>query len=101
MRRKYQRRLRHWKQQFNKDAKFIFAKPMNYAGKQYAAGAKIPKELAAQKTKLRRFWEGRVIELADFAYKSVLPDVAVRETLTLKGKKQKPKPEAEELDPWE
>jgi hypothetical protein len=60
------RKFRHWKQQFNKDAAFVWRKSLLY-GKGYTKiGGKIPKDLAADRNRLRRFWEAGVIELAEF-----------------------------------
>lgn len=64
--RKMVRRLRHWKQRFNKDAEFIFQRPLTYCGVAYEPGDAIPETLALNKTKLRRFWESHTIQLAEF-----------------------------------
>lgn len=66
------RRLRHWKQRFNRDAKFVWRVRTVYAGREYWPGDTIPKDLEDRPTKLRRFWESRRIELAEFE----APDVA-------------------------
>jgi len=76
------RTLRHWKQRFQKDAEFIWRRPVTWQGKQVKAGDLIPKSLAENPTKLRRFWESRAIELAQFEE----PDV-------LTGQKHEPTPE--------
>ena len=60
------RKLRHWKQRFDKNAAFIWSKSRTYAGVAFVPGDKIPDELNAHKAKLRRFWESNVIELAEF-----------------------------------
>ena len=60
------RRLRHWKQRFNPRVVFICRRRMNWGGVVYEPGDPIPEELAANKTKLRRFWEAHWIELAEF-----------------------------------
>lgn len=60
------RKLRHWKQRFVKGAAFVWNKPTVYAGTRYNPGEPLPEDLAAQPTKLRRFWESRMIALADF-----------------------------------
>jgi len=80
--RKKVRTLRHWKQRFQKDAEFIWRRPITWQGKIVKAGDPIPKDLQENKTKLRRFWEARVIELAQFEE----PDV-------LTGQKPEPTPE--------
>ena len=60
------RRLRHWKQRYAPNAAFIFRRRMLFGGKICHPGEQIPAELAANKAKLRRFWEGQIIELAEF-----------------------------------
>lgn len=65
------RRLRHWKQQFQKDAKFIWRRALVWDGKKSVVGEEIPESLFTNKAKLRRFWEAKAIELADFS----APDV--------------------------
>ncbi len=60
------RRLRHWKQRFEKNAKFIFRRGMLYGATQYKPGDDIPQILQDNPAKLRRFWESGVIELAAF-----------------------------------
>ena len=60
------RKLRHWKQQFDKNAAFIWRRRMLYLGKLTIPGTPIPELLANNKRKLRRFWESKVIELAEF-----------------------------------
>ncbi len=71
MRRKV-RLLRHWKQRFHKDAEFIWRRPLVYAGKSCAPGELIPDVLKVNASKLRRFWESGVIELAQFEDPDVL-----------------------------
>ena len=58
------RTLRHWKQRFNKNSKFVWRRAKVFAGIQYAIGDDLPEDVAM--TKLRRFWESGVIELAEF-----------------------------------
>lgn len=65
------RKLRHWKQQFDKDARFVWRRETLFAGTIYEAGTVIPDDLIP-KAKLRRFWEAGRIEL----YKFEDPDVA-------------------------
>ena len=60
------RKLRHWKQRYKPGAKFIFRRRTLYAGVIYEAGDMIPEALAKSKAKLRRFWEAKRIELAQF-----------------------------------
>ncbi len=66
------RKLRHWKQRYDANAAFILRRRMKWGAKTYEPGEHIPKELAANKAKLRRFWEAGWIELAEFH----APDVA-------------------------
>ena len=65
-------KLRHWKQQYHPNAAFICRRRMAWGGRTYEPGGRIPAELAANKAKLRRFWEAGWIELAEFQ----APDVA-------------------------
>jgi len=60
------RKLRHWKQRFNKNARFVWRRPTTFGGEAYQPGDPIPPELESNKTKLRRFWESSAIELAEF-----------------------------------
>lgn len=60
------RKLRHWKQRFDKNAAFIWRRRMLYRGTLTIPGTPIPELLANNRTKLRRFWESKVIELAEF-----------------------------------
>ncbi len=69
--RKPVRRLRHWKQRYEKNARFIFRRHLKWGAKEYQPGDLIPDELIAMPAKLRRFWESRVIELADFSAPNV------------------------------
>lgn len=70
--RKKVRTLRHWKQRFNKNADFIWRRPIIWQGENMEPGDPIPEALAKNPTKLRRFWESRVIELAEFEEPDVL-----------------------------
>lgn len=76
------RSLRHWKQRFDKNAEFIWRRPVKWQGELAAAGDPIPETLSDNKAKLRRFWEAKVIELAVFEE----PDV-------VSGQKLEPTPE--------
>jgi len=60
------RRLRHWKQQFNPNAKFIWNKPILWAGEYVKVGSPVPAKLLNIPIKLQRFWSAGVIELAEF-----------------------------------
>ncbi len=64
--RKVIRKLRHWKQRFDKNAEFICRRPMNWDGKDYEPGAPIPEGLKENLTKVRLFWNAHWIELAEF-----------------------------------
>ena len=58
------RKLRHWKQRFDKNAKFIWRRAVKYGGKRVEIGSAVPEDMAP--TKLKRFWEANIIELAEF-----------------------------------
>ena len=60
------RKLRHWKQRFDKGAEFIWRKAVTWQGKAVKLGTPIPVSLKNNRAKLRRFWEAHVIELAEF-----------------------------------
>ena len=64
--RKQVRKLRHWKQRFDKNADFVWRRQIKYAGELTQPGELIPDELQDAPTKLRRFWESGTIELAEF-----------------------------------
>jgi hypothetical protein len=66
------RKLRHWKQRFDKNARFVWSKSTTYGNKRYRPGDDIPEDLAEKHTKLRRFWESHRIELAEFDEPNVL-----------------------------
>ena len=71
------RRLRHWKQRYAPNAAFIWRRRLLFNGTLYEPGDQIPAELVANKSKLRRFWEGQIIELAEFeapAHKAPEPE---------------------------
>ena len=85
------RRLRHWKQRYEPNAAFIWRRRCLFGGKTYEPGERIPAELAANKSKLRRFWEGQIIELAEF--EPPAPPAPVTETPA-------PAPETETPAPW-
>jgi len=60
------RKLRHWKQRWNKNAEFIWRRPVVFGGVMQNPGDLIPESLKANPRKLRLFWESQRIELADF-----------------------------------
>ncbi len=64
--RQFIRKLRHWKQQWDRDAEFVWRRYTRYAGKDCMPGDTIPDILKDNPTKLRRFWESQRIELALF-----------------------------------
>lgn len=59
------RKLRHWKQRFNPNARFIWRRPTTFFGTLYEAGTEVPEGLVTG-AKLRRFWESQRIELFEF-----------------------------------
>ena len=73
------RRLRHWKQRFDKNAEFIWRRPTIAGGVTYEAGSPIPDVLKNNPAKLRRFWEAKRIELADFEAPNVATGVVEEE----------------------
>ena len=66
------RKLRHWKQRFQKDADFVWSKAVTWQGTQVKLGDKIPEVLSNNTNKVRRFWEAGVISLMDFSAPDVL-----------------------------
>jgi len=62
------RNLRHWKQQFNADAAFIARKRLNLSCGVIEPGEILPQEAIDDmgRTKLKRFWAAKRIELAQF-----------------------------------
>lgn len=82
------RKLRHWKQQFDPKAKFIWRKAVQWHGENVTIGTEIPADLANDKRKLKVFWEAKVIELFEF------DDVA--NALTGERRSQRAKAEAVE-----
>ena len=67
MARRILRKVRHWKQRFDPNVKFIFRRGMTFAGKKHQRGDYVPKKLLTNRLKLENFWEAEVIELAEFA----------------------------------
>lgn len=57
------RRLRHWRQRFDPNAKFVFCKGTSYGGKWYEAGTEVPKALHTDHGRLKRFWETGFVQL--------------------------------------
>ena len=82
------RKLRHWKQRFDKNAAFIWRKPVFWMGEEVKVADPIPEELANTPNKLRRFWESGIIELAEFEEPNVVSgrvEPKVEPTQTLIG----------------
>ena len=63
------RKYRHWRQRFNPDAAFVLRRPLLIFGEPFPRGHRLSDEqvLAIGRTKIRRWWESKAIELADFA----------------------------------
>lgn len=66
MGRKIVRKLRHWKQQYDKNAEFICRRSFKWDDIVTKIGDIIPKALFENKGKLENFWEADWIELAEF-----------------------------------
>lgn len=60
------RKLRHWKQRFDENAKFVWRRSVTWGGEPMVIGSKIPADLASNRAKLKRFWASQIIELAQF-----------------------------------
>lgn len=62
------RSLRHWKQQYDENAAFIWRKRTTWGNKTFEPGDKVPAKVIEEmgRNKLRRFWEAAHIELAEF-----------------------------------
>ena len=55
--------LRHWKQQYRPNARFVFRRRTQYGGQVYNVGDEVPEALLNHKIRLRRFWDANRIEL--------------------------------------
>lgn len=88
------RTLRHWKQRFNKNAEFVWRRSLTFQGKRTKIGDEIPETLAENPTKLRRFWESSVIELAEFE----APDVSTGQVSEVEV--ETPEPEKQGNSKW-
>lgn len=66
------RKLRHWKQRYDPNAKFVWRRSVTWDGEPVAIGSEIPASLAGNRAKLKRFWASNIIELLAFDE----PDVA-------------------------
>lgn len=60
------RRLRHWKQRFDKDAAFVWRQARMFNGVMTVPGELVPDEVLKDRNKLKRLWEASCIELAEF-----------------------------------
>ena len=56
-------KVRHWRQRFHKEARFVFRRTITYGDRTYGPGDPIPIDLFNKKNKLRNFWESGTIEL--------------------------------------
>ena len=81
------RTLRHWKQQYDPNADFIFRRGLQYGPETFEPGDDIPQALKDNKGKLRRFWEAGWIELALFDEPNVATGQVEGKPLTEKQKK--------------
>lgn len=71
------RRLRHWKQRFDPNAKFVWRTVKLFGGKETVPGEPLPEDFVnnpRNRNKIFRLWEAGMIELAEFK--------AVKNTLT-------------------
>jgi len=59
------RRVRHWRQRFNPEAEFVWARPVTFDGRHKKAGTKVDKR-KLHPNKLRRLWFSRFIEEANW-----------------------------------
>ena len=55
------RKLRHWKQRFDENAKFIWRRSVLWEGESVKVGDPIPDSLANNRAKLRRFWQSQIM----------------------------------------
>ena len=64
------RKLRHWKQRFDRNARFIWRKGGFWHGQPIVAGGEVTPAQMLQmgKAKLRRLWDSERIELAEFDF---------------------------------
>lgn len=99
---KHTRRLRHWKQQFDENAAFVWRRPLKWKGKTMKVGDKLSKRLIKEmgRAKLRRFWESHAIELCDFsAPEKILPEQVelpklIKQDLGIEDEEQEPQTDA-------
>lgn len=59
------RKLRHWKQRFNPNARFMWRRNTTFDATVFEAGTEVPEGLLSR-VKIRRFWESKRIELWEF-----------------------------------
>lgn len=83
------RKLRHWKQQYDKNAVFICRRSFKWDDIVTEIGDEIPAGLFEMKAKLENFWEADWIELAEFeepeAVKSKAADAKADELIIPDG----------------
>jgi hypothetical protein len=75
--RKIIRKLRHWKQRFDRDAAFVWRKALRWTDDvRVVPGEIVSEEILAQMgtAKLRRFWESGMIELAELENRDAWPE---------------------------
>lgn len=60
-------KLRHWKQHYSADAKFVLRKRLLFAGKQMERGDVLTEEMKAVlgRGRLENWWEANIIEIMD------------------------------------
>lgn len=64
--------VRHWKQQFDPNARFIFIRPMQLEGRVAQAGEEVPEGLLSP-LKLKVWWRAHMIALRDWDYEKGCP----------------------------
>jgi hypothetical protein len=96
------RNVRHWKQRFDPNAEFVWRKGVVYDNERVVYGQPISPKLKADKARLRRFWDARVIELAEFIEPNVLTGQKSGQKEESKPQKRGRKPnKTRELGPFE
>ena len=89
------RKLRHWKQQYDKNAVFICRRSFKWDDIVTEIGDEIPAGLFEMKAKLENFWEAEWIELAEFEEPEAVkakaankePEQLIPEGVTIEGGK--------------
>lgn len=92
-------RRRHWKQQYDASAAFVWRKPTRTTNPDgelitFPRGSIVPTWFRVQigPTKLRRMWESRFIELYDFGRNLTVNDEYLPVDLPLRGQSATPPP---------